>query len=347
MLTLASKTERTTLVDPAGNRAEQVIEHRMDPLTGSVGSLNAALGDKAKAFLGTADVELLRDLEVRTQATCPFCSAPDKGTRFVPEVVPEGQLRVGSALCIPNLFAKCAFDSVVIVDPARHVLFPSKLAEDALADAIRAAAELVRRARKHDPSLVHHVAGMNFLPPGGSSVPHPHFQVHVRSVPYSGVATMTGLAAAYRERTRRSYFADLLDAERGGPRWIGETGSVAWLAAWAPAHQKEIWGVLPGTASLADLGDGDAAAFAAGISRVVSFYEESGTHPFTLAFLSAPDAANETWALHVKLCSRPAFKAQYTNYDTWFAPKFVGDEVHTEAPESYAGKVRPRFTDSR
>jgi len=38
-------------------------------------------------------------------------------------------------------------------------------------------ARVTRRARAYDAFLVHHIAGMNFLGPGGSSVPHPHFQV--------------------------------------------------------------------------------------------------------------------------------------------------------------------------
>ena len=59
----ASVTERTFLVDPAGNRAEQVIEHRTDPLTGTVASVNTALGEKARAFVGSADLDLLRELE--------------------------------------------------------------------------------------------------------------------------------------------------------------------------------------------------------------------------------------------------------------------------------------------
>jgi galactose-1-phosphate uridylyltransferase len=341
MIELASRTERTQLVDPAGNLSEQTIEHRKDPLTGTVASINTALGEKARAFLGAADTDLLRELEERTRPVCPFCSAAEKGTRFVPEVVAEGQLRVGKAVAIPNLFAKAGFDSVVIVDPGRHVVFPSRIEPAALADAIRAAAELVRRARAHDPSLVHHVAGMNFLAPGGSSVPHPHLQVHARGFPYSGIARSTALATEFLARTGRSFWAALLEAERGGPRSVGATGAVEWVAAYAPSHQKEIWGVLPGTASLAELRDADAEAFAAGLVRIVSFYEETGTHPFTFAFHSSPDgAASASWALHVKVCSRPAFRAQYVNYDTWFAPMFVGDEVHTESPEAYAAKLR-------
>jgi UDPglucose--hexose-1-phosphate uridylyltransferase len=342
---LASVIERTSLVDPAGSRVEQTIEHRIDPLTETVASLNSVLGEKAKAFLGTADLALLEDLQEKSKANCPFCTAAERGTRFVPEVSPAPQLRVGRSVAVPNLFSKCGLDAVVILDPALHVLFPSKLPADALGDALRASAELVRRARAGTSSLVHHVAGMNFLNPGGSSVPHPHLQVHARSVPYSGLTRAMALAAEHRARTGRSFFDALLEHERAaGARYIGRSGAVEWVAAWAPSHQREIWGVLPGTASLVDARDEDLAAFGDGIARVVSFYEESGVHPFTLAFHSSPDPArSDSWALHVKICSRPAFKALYANYDTWFTPMFLGDEVHTEAPEVYAARLRAKF----
>lgn len=342
---LESFTERTTLLDPSGNRVDQVIEHRTDPLTGAIASINAALGEKVKGFLGTADVALLEDLEQKSRAGCPFCSAAERGTRFVPEVVPEGQLRIGTAVAMPNLFSKCAFDAVVVLDPALHVLFPSRLTEAAFADALRTAAEVVRRARRSDASLIHHVVGMNFLLPGGSSVPHPHLQVHVRAAPYSALARTMRLAAEYRARTGRNFFTDLLEHERKAKaRWLGRTGSVEWIAAWAPVHQREVWGVLPGTGSLAEASDDDLAGFAAGICRVVSAYEESGIHPFTLAFQSSPEPARgDGWAVHVKICSRPAFKQMYANYDTWFTPLFMGDDVHLEEPEAYAARMRARF----
>lgn len=337
--------ERTALLDPAGNAVEQVIEHRTDPLTGVVASVNSALGEKAKAFLGVADVALLEDFQEKTRAGCPFCAAAEKGTRYLPSFVAEGQLRIGDAVAMPNLFSKCAFDSVVVVDPASHVLFPSRLSVRALGDAIRVAGELVRRARASDPALVHHAVGMNFLHPGGSSVPHAHFQVHVRSVPYSGIARNVALARAFRAREGKGFFEALLERERAtGGRWIGRIGAVEWLAAFAPAHQREIWGVLPGIASLAEASDADAAAFAGGIARTVSFYEATGVHPFTLVFYSSPSPVpDDAWALHVKICSRPAFRALYSNYDTWFTPKFLGDEVHTEAPEAYAARLRERW----
>jgi len=339
---LASITERTVLIDPGGNRNEQVIEQRIDPLLGAVASVNLALGEKAKAFLGTADVEMLREFETRSKAGCPFCSAEEKGTRFLPELVREGQLRIGKALALPNLFSKCRYDSVVIVDPARHVLFPSQLSREALGDAIRTCAELIRRTRAQDASLVHHLAGMNFLQPGGSSVPHPHFQMHVRTVPFSGVARVVQRSAEYHRLQGRNFWTELLEQERAsGARFIGSTGPVEWVAAFAPAHQKEIWGVVPGVGSLAELDDRAAASFADGISRVLSFYEKSGVHPFTFAFFSSPEAGSgRFFSLHLRICARPPFKSLYSNYDSWFGPKFAGDEAHTEPPERYAEQLR-------
>lgn len=341
---LASVTEHATLVDPAGRPSSQVIEHRTDPLTGVVASVNLALGEKARAFVGTADAALLADLAEKSRATCPFCSAAEKGTRYDPAFAPEGQLRYGGALAMPNLFSKCRHDSVVILDVGAHVLQPSAIGAAALADGIRAAADLVRRARAADPAMVHHLVGMNFLPPGGSSVPHPHFQVHVRGVPYSGVARLTAASAAWRARTGRDFWGELVEAERGGPRWVGQAGPVAWLAAFAPVHQREFWGIVPGTGSLAEVDDAAAAGLAEGLSQVVSLYEALGAHPFTVAFLSSPlPGRGGEYSLHARVCSRPPLKPVYVNYETWFGPMYGGDEVHTEAPEAYAARLRERW----
>lgn len=341
---LVSFKEQASLVDPAGQPATQAIEHRVDPLTGRVASVNLALGEKARAFVGSADTALLEELAGKSRAGCPFCSAAEKGTRYPPDFAPEGQLRFGGALAMPNLFSKCRFDSVVILDVKGHVLRPSQVGATALADGIRAGAALVRRTRAADPGLLHHLMGMNFLPPGGSSVPHPHFQVHVRGVPYSGVARLLDASAAWRARTGRDFWGELLEAERGGPRWVGRTGPVEWLAAWAPAHQREFWGLVPGTGSLAELDEAGAAGLAEGISRVISLYEALGVHPFTLAFLSSPAAGRAgDFTLQVRVCSRPPLKPVFVNYETWFGPMYGDDEVHTEAPEAYAARLRERW----
>jgi UDPglucose--hexose-1-phosphate uridylyltransferase len=347
MIEFASVVERARLLDPAGNAVEQVIEHRTDPLTSGVASINAALSEKAKSFfLGGGDVQLLARYEEETSKGCPFCDVAAKATRFPRDLIEEGQLRIGRSTGVPNLFSKTAFDCVAIVDPGRHVLFPSRLAPEALADAIRVSRELLRRALARDGSLAHHVVGMNFLPPGGSSLPHPHFQVHARAVAYSGLSRVLALSATFRERTGRSYWEALIEKEKQlGVRYIGGTGRVEWIAPWAPTSQREIWGVLPGIGSLTEAGDADADAFAAGIAKVISLYEEQGSHPFTFAFFSSPaPGAGDRFALHLRICSRPPFRSLFSNYDTWFTPKFMGDDVHVSTPEHQAELLRQRWS---
>jgi len=347
MIEFASVVEKVRLIDPAGHEVEQQIEHRTDPLTSTVASINSALSEKAKAFLlGGTDVQLLREYQEKTREGCPFCSVAEKGTRFPADVIEEGQLRVGRSVAVPNLFSKMAFDAVAILDPARHVLFPSQIGPEALADAIRLSCELVCRARARDAAQVHHVVGMNFLGPGGSSLPHPHFQVHVRGVPYSGVSRLLRSSAAFQQRTGRDYWTELIEQEKQiGTRYIGRSGRVEWVAAYAPAHQREIWGVVPGIGSLAELPAADAEGVAAGIAKVISVYEALGSHPFTFAFFSSPQPGRgKDFALHVKLCSRPPFRSMYSNYDTWFTPKLVGDDVHTQAPEEYAALIRKQWS---
>lgn len=339
-----SITEHATLVDPSGQEVRQAVDHRVDPLTGHVTTVNLALGEKARAFVGTADVALLEELEARSRGACPFCSAAEKGTRYAASFAPEGQLRFGGALAMPNLFVKGGHDSVIILDTAAHVVRPSQVTAAALSDGIRAGADLVRRTRAADPALHHHLLGMNFLPPGGSSVPHPHFQLLVRTVPFTGVGRVLEASAAWRARTGGSYWRELVEAERGGPRRLGRTGPVEWLAAFAPTHQREVLGVVEGVGSLPELDDGAVAGLAEGIAKVISFYESMGLHAFTMAFFSSPTPGRGgEFSLHARLCSRPPLRPLYMNYETWFGPLFNGDEVVTEPPEAWAAALRSRW----
>jgi galactose-1-phosphate uridylyltransferase len=159
------------------------------------------------------------------------------------------------------------------------------------------------------------------------------------------VARLLERSAAWRERTGRDYWRELVEAERaGGARWIGHDGPVAWLAAFAPSHQREVWGLVPGVGSLPELDEAGGEGLAAGLARVITFYEEAGAHAFTLAFLSSPEPGRGgEFALQVRACSRPPLKPLYVNYETWFGPMFAGDEVHTEAPEAYAARLREKW----
>lgn len=345
MLNFRTIKENFNMFAPDGKLFTQEIEHRIDPLTGTVATVNAFLGEKAKAFLGQADTELLEKLQNDTKPNCPFCVAEKSGTRFSKEFIEAGFIKFGNSIAVPNLFSKAGIDAVVIVNHTQHVLKPSKISSEDFGNAIRTGVELIKRGRRFNEGYVHHVMGMNFLNPGGSSVPHPHFQVHLRSVPYSGITEILRLSKDYYEKTGSSYWQNLVKQEEDEKvRFAGRVGDVSWITPFAPAHQKEVWGVLGGKSTLYDVTDAEIDSLGKGIQKVVSFYEEEGHFSYTFAFFSSPLSEDaKHFALQVRLCARPAFKALYSNYDTWFTPKFIGDEVHTTAPEDYCKRLKNLF----
>ncbi len=340
-----SSAEKVYMIGPSGERIEQIIEHRVDPLDSSVCTINSFLGEKARTFLGNADLELLKRLEEESKSECPFCTVMEKGTRFLPEFIEKGYISAGNSVAVPNLFAKAGFDAVIVVNFKSHKLFPSEIADSDIANAIKVGMEFIIRARSHDPLSIHHVIGMNFLHPGGSSVPHPHFQAQVRRIPYSRISRLVNISKDYYDKHRRSYWSELIEKESSeGKRYIGKTGDVHWLVPFAPSHQKEVWGIYLGKGSFFDAPYDVAEDFGSGISRVISFYEEEGHYAFTFSFLSSPEEGSGGYfPLQVRLAARPAFKALYANYDTWFLPKMIGDEVLIVSPEEYAERLREIF----
>lgn len=335
--------ETTDFISFDGSTMNQQIEHRVDPLTKTVATINSFLGEKAKAFLGSKDFELLKDLEEKTKPNCPFCVADKSGTRFPKDFVKEGFFREGDSICVPNLFSKAIVDGVCIVNVKKHILNPKEFTELDFYNAFSVCKKVIERA-KNIYGLKNHILGMNFLHPGGSSVPHPHLQVHIRGVEYSGLSRLIIESKKYYDVNEKSYWKDLVETEINNfQRYISKIEGVHWLVPFAPSHQKEVWGIVEGKGSLFELSEKDLQSLAIGISKTVSYYEDEG-NTFTFALLSSPDiGVGDYFSAQIRLCARPAFKSLYSNFDTWFDPMFVGDDVHTQSPEEYGNNLKKYF----
>ncbi len=343
MIEFYSVKETTDFISFGGTTMNQVIEHRVDPLTKVVATINGFLGEKAKAFLGSKDFELIKDLEEKTKPNCPFCVANKSGTRFPKDFVKEGFFRQGDSLCVPNLFSKAIIDGVCIINLKKHCLSAKEFNEVDFYNSLKVCKEVIERA-KNVIGFKNHILGMNFLHPGGSSVPHPHLQVHVRQVEYSGLRRLLDLSKKYFEENGHNYWKVLVRTEKENKeRFVSKIGTVDWVVPFAPSHQKEVWGIVEGKSSLYDFTDKDLESMAIGISKVLSFYEDEG-NTFTFALLSSPEiGVNDSFYAQIRLCARPALKSLYSNFDTWFDPMFVGDDVHTQSPEEYVKNLRKYF----
>jgi galactose-1-phosphate uridylyltransferase len=170
-------------------------------------------------------------------------------------------------------------------------------------------------------------------------------QVVVTTTPGNAVARMLVASDAYVTRTDRTFPQDLLEAERDGPRWIGDAGRVAWLAPFAPIGVLgDAMAIFRGRSTIAELDDEDIARFAVSLTRVLAGFAARGLWSFNLSLL--PDRLGASGERH--------WLTAHVVPRLWLNPRLhVGDASHFQLllgerfamlhPEAVAADLRASF----
>ena len=306
------------------------LEVRWDPLTGQTSRVIPPCG-----LLPPSGFDLAA-LAAETEASCPFCSERIESAvpRFPPGIVPDGRIRVGEAVLFPNLLPYSQYSSVSVYSPARHFLTLAQLTPRLVADNLAAQVAFDTAVGAADPSACWASINANHMLPSGSSIFHPHFQGGVHPVPTNQQRI---LAAVPGER-----YADYLATERRiGRRWLGESGGITWLAAFAPLGPADIRAFVPDVASPADLSGEQVEALGTGVSRALGLYAELGFESFNMALYGAPPGT-DGYVLNLRLVCRSNLEPLYRSDVAWL------DRVHGEAavdvsPEDLADRAGDRF----
>jgi len=318
------------------------IEHRTDPLTDRTVRIASEVfphPEEATAK-GAGDPEAgddrATDLErvVGDGEGCFFCpDSVETATPEYPEAVGGGRTSRGAATSFPNLFPYAKHSNVVVLTE-EHFRPMDELGAPCLADGLACALEYLRSVREHDGSRFASV-NMNFLRSAGSSVYHPHMQAMVDDRGTDRQARIARREREYREEHASRYWADLLDRERSGDRYVGRTGDVEWLAPFAPLGQFHVAGVLDtgGTGLPGDEHLGDAAR---GLDAVLEYYADRGLNAFNFGLRLAPD--DPASATVVDVVARAPFEEHYVS-DAFFAQTIHRQGVVDAAPEAYASAV--------
>lgn len=338
--------------------AEQTIEVRRDPLTGMTAVASSELATKEEMFFGTTDWEHAEELARSSREGCFFCpeKVMDTTPRYPEDVVEGGRLRRGRALVFPNLFPLAALHAVVTY-PERHFVRPSQFAADLLEEGLGAAVDFAGRAERAYPDLEHLELCCNHMLPAGASLVHAHFQVFGGpAVPWL-VRQAWERSAAFVSAHGVSYWRALVDEETAtGERFIGERDGCVWLAPFAPNGNREVMAVVPGAARISALRAEHVGALAAGLSRVLAWYEEVGLSAFNFTLYGGPlqggapatdgvadvGRADPVHPVVLRVIARSAFKPDYRT-DDYFLQKQLGGELVFETPEQIAATLRPRF----
>jgi len=282
MIDFRAEKKVARLHDPRQGFAltEVEAEVRYHPLTGE----SARICHFAPKVAPPVDLAAMVE---SSAATCPFC--PDRlatvTPRFPDDLVPGGRLERGAAVISPNLFPYDDVSGIAVL--CREHFHPmAAMPERLIVDGLTAARDFTRLVAPGFAGRdAYGIVTWNYMPPAGGTQIHPHMQVVVTTTPGNAIARTLAASDAYAA-AGKSFSEDLLDAERGGPRWIGEAGRVAWLAPFAPIGVLgDAMAIFRGRATIAELDDADISTFASTLARLLAGFAGRGLWSFNLSLL--------------------------------------------------------------
>jgi galactose-1-phosphate uridylyltransferase len=322
----------------------QTLQIRKDPLLGDVSVFNPELKDKAQMFFGSCDKELIKKLVEETAKNCFFCGeAVAKSTpRFMPDFSSEGRIRVGEALLFPNLFSLATYHPVIRLCDA-HFRKLSEFTPELVANGFRASQQFIRIAHEKDSQVATTAVTANYLFPAGASLVHPHLQMIATPMPYSYQARMLEACRQWLNENNSSYFDDLIAEEKGGPRYIGQTGNWHWLAPFSPLGNNEVTAIHESTGDLENLTDDDISLLSSGISKVLCYYEELGHLSYNYSLYTVRQKNNDGgFRALLKIITRQNLYPNYRN-DDYFLQKLLQSELIINPPEEVAQSLQISF----
>jgi len=333
-LSFERETQTASFYSPLADfeAVEIEVERRTDPLTGRGARI------VPESFL-TPEEEPDIDAVVTDAEGCFFCpELVGDVTPKYPDWVGFERGHVGEATSFPNLNPYGAHSNVVALTED-HFVPIDEFTVDVFADGLRAALEYVHAVFDHDDAARVASVNMNFLRSAGSSIVHPHVQTLVDDQGTNVQRERLAASRAYRDEHDTSYWTDLVTEERTGDRYVGSTGTVDWLAPFAPRHHRHLVGVAADH-GVPDPEDRTVADLATGIVGVLGSYAEAGLNSFNFAMHLVPD--EPALPPVVDVVARSVFDRYYWS-DSPFFTVLHDEGVVDVAPETYAAEARAFF----
>ena len=346
-ITFEKISSASTILNPFNNFApeEHCVEVRKDPLLGDTSIHNPFLMNKARAFFGQNDPELIEKLARDSAENCIFCgqNVLSKTAKYPSDIVPEGRIRKGDAVLFSNLFSVGAYHPVIALSGS-HFLNLSEFTPRDLADGFETAKEFLRHVYGRDASVFYTALCSNYLLPAGASLVHPHMQMLVTPVAYSYHARMLDASRRYWAEQGTSYYDDLAREEkRIGERYIIKQNQWHWLAAFSPMGNNEIMAIHDKAADFDLLSETDLLDLAYGISKVFLLYERLGHLSFNFALYAVRQGGpGDGQRCVFKIITRQNL---YPNYrtDDYFLQKMLQSELIFNLPEDLAEQLKKIF----
>jgi UDPglucose--hexose-1-phosphate uridylyltransferase len=338
MLMFQKHTCEARIVLPDGENVHRPVETRTDPITGR--TCRIAYSRSAEREPGTEALPAPPPAAFDS-ANCPFCpqNINTHTPRLAPDLCPQGRLQRGESILFPNLYPYGQYSAVSLMGP-RHFVEIGTADPHTYADCFLNSRDYLSQVQKIDPAAVHMAITQNHLPSAGGSLIHPHLQIQADHTAANYQRHLHRRAAQYRQRYDEPIFSAYLQHEIDNQeRFIGTTGRWQWLSAFAPEGFFEIWGILPGIASLWALTDDDWQALAMGVTKAQKYYRSLGRNGYNLGLLFREDGSEDVEMrviIKVRANYAPWVRSDFTGFELT-----LGDMATFTAPEQVAAQARP------
>ncbi len=344
MIKLESFIKEAKILNPQENfkPESKLIEYRINPLTGKVSTILLRNSGRPVEKIYVADKAILEELAKKSEENCFFC--PEKieksAARFPDEIISGGKLRIGEAYLFSNIAPYTEF-SVVTVLTKKHFIRLDEFTPQIFLNGFLTILQFSEKVSKTSPSIKFVIVGMQYLPPAGSSIVHPHMQALFTEFPLKFLDELLENSKNYHEKFRSNFWEDLLKLERTkGERYINRIGNVEWITPYTPVSNYEVWAIVNGKSSFLELNTEDLKNLCEGICKVLKFFEDKNFSSFQFILYSGPlHKKLEYFWINLKIVARPGVNYLYTN-DTWFLPFLVQNPVVAVLPEDLAKNLR-------
>lgn len=333
--------KEAVILDPANAMQPRAIpvEVRTDPLTGRTARICHFMRLQWKK----PDLE---KLVAGTDTHCPFC--PDRVLTATPcfpaDIAPDGRFFRGEHVLFPNLAPYDGLGAVATLS-SRHYTPMAEIEPDRMAGGIRLAMDFYRRVQAiGHPESVYHLLSWNYMPASGSSLIHPHLQVFASSTAPNQLRTELAAAEAYFRANGRTYWDDLVEAERTeGRRFLGRRGRISWLANFAPfGVAGDVVAVVDDCRAMLDLTEADVDGIARGLAAAMAAYDRMGIYSFNVCFF--PGTESDRFArLHMVFSPRIYYNPILATPDTTALRTLYDESICVGFPEEIAAVLRPEF----
>lgn len=326
-----------TFNDSNGNLIERKTEIRFDPLTSESSRLVFDSG------LSITPPDYTEKAKQTGGVKCPFC--PENLLKMTPvfpkEIAEQGRMTRGEAVVFPNLFPYSKHNGVVIISD-QHYLRLEQISTKIIKDAFMVAQTYIQKVVTADPKARYASINWNYLPFSGGSILHPHIQAIVSEAPTNYQTLTEEKLSTFENESGQDYFTSLYEIERSlSERWIGESGNVAWMHAFAPKSHNDFIAIFSKAHSVFDISEVDWQDFAIGLQAIFATLTEQGFASFNLALNVSTDPLAKQ-PVHVRLIPRLTIGMLDTS-DINFFQALHGEPLTYKVPEEVAAKARVHF----